>query len=153
MAQPYVQTDNFDAQTAGPYAVKAGDVVDVKDMPLPLEPVSVEAAGQSRTMLSDQARATAQPPAAVVGEQYIAWLRLRGGTRPLQLVNQQGLSPGLEAAMLSLIELTGRDPAGEHFLVIGGTPTQPGSFSPSFVIEDLHHHRTTLKVALTVRPR
>lgn len=153
MAQQYVQTDNFDAQTAGPYAVNAGDAVDVRDVQLPIEPVRVEAAATSRDALAYQERATTEPPAATVGAAYAAWLRLRGGIRPLQLVRQEGLPTGLEAEIVSMIQATGSDPNGEHFLVIGGTPAQPGRFPLSFVIEDLHHHRSTIQVVLTVTPR
>lgn len=151
--QPRSQRDNFVPFTLGPWTVGAGQVEDLGDVPIPIEPMSIDqiAVGPDRQVNSGIDPALQELPAATKGESYHVWLHLRGGTRPIMLVAKSGLPAGLTATMVTGGILTQGD-HGAHWIEIVGTPTDSGPFVVSLGLRDVHATPKTMSFGLNVQP-
>jgi hypothetical protein len=136
LAPHLVQADNFRPFTLGPITVGAGDTLDLADVPIPIEPIAIDAASP-------------RPADATAGMPYEALLSLRGGVRPLALHGDAGLPPGLAGSITAgagdLPSLPGRSG-----LAIRGTARALGGFRSTLVVADAHGVENALELDLQV---
>ena len=153
MAQPErIQSDNFPPTVLGPYSVAAGDVLDLGDVTVPIEPLSAD-----RVSIGN--RYNYQPfdlgsgvlPQATRGVTYARWIHLRGGVRPLSLVGVTGLPSGLSATLEAPSGYS-NDPYGQAWIRIVGAPEDEGTHSMRFDLRDMSGALASLPLALSVLP-
>jgi hypothetical protein len=153
LPQEKIQTDNFTPYTAGPYTVSAGKVLDLGNVMVPIEPLSIDriAVGSNRFSDSGVNPTAGALPSGKRGTTYQAWLHLYGGVRPLTLVRATGFPAGVSAVLFSKQEFNGST-SGEYFLQVTGTPQASGSYPATFELRDAQGIAATLSVSLPVTP-
>lgn len=120
-----IQADNFTEFTLGPFLTSAGITVDLGDIPVVIEPVSIDRIGLGPDPdPGDPDPAAGLLPPGSVGQEYEAYLHLRGGVRPLDITDFD-LPPGFSGFVTSN-RPQNADPHGDLALYIHGVPNFSG---------------------------
>lgn len=153
LSQEKIQTDNFTSYTTGRFAVTARKVIDLGNVMVPIEALSVDriAWGDNRFTDSGIAPTAGVLPAGARGAGYRAWLHLHGGVHPLTLQSATGLPAGVSAAIFSNQDFNAST-SGEHFIQVVGAPQSIGTYAPVLEVRDAHGTGTTLSFTLSVGP-
>jgi hypothetical protein len=153
MTQPeLIQSDNFAPIVLGPYSVAAGDVLDLGDVPVPVEPLWADhvSIGNRYNYQPFDLSGGALPPAKR-GAAYERWVRLRGGVRPLSLVGVTGLPSGLSATLVAPSGYSNY-PYGQDWIHILGAPNSEGTHAVTFDLQDPSSKSASLQFTLSVAP-
>jgi hypothetical protein len=132
-----IQADNFTTQTLGPYLPTAGSTIALGDIAIAIEPISVDRIGLG----PDPDPADLDPgagllPPASVGQDYEAFLHIRGGVRPFDITSSV-LPPGFTPYVISN-RLVNADPHGDLLIYLHGIPSFLGTWPTSTTLTDDH---------------
>jgi hypothetical protein len=144
-----IQSDNFAVRVQPGFALQAGVGLDLGDIPIEVESVSVDRIGLARESRPDDLDpGEGRLPHARRGEPYLAYARVRGGVRPLEL-SGSSLPAGLSAYVLTGRRLNS-DPHGEWHVVVHGVPVASGTQPVSFDLVDDHGTEGALALEIPI---
>ena len=150
LASSRIQADNFEAFAIDGLSIESGEVVDLSNVLIPIETISVDAVGDRRTPTpSSPPRVEVGLPDGDLGRAYETFLHLHGGVRPLTLIAASGLPRGLRISLGSKRTLNA-ETHGHAYLRLAGDLVEPGSFEAEVTLADAHGIESILKLALRV---
>lgn len=144
-----IQSDNFETRREAGFSLRAGASVDLGDIPIEVEDFSLDRIGlTSESRPDDLDPRGGRLPGARLGAPYRAYVRVRGGVRPLQLAGA-ALPAGLGALLFTGRRL-GSDPHGEWHVAVQGVPTASGHHVVVLDLVDDHGTPGSLALELEV---
>jgi hypothetical protein len=144
-----IQTDNFDIRVHRGFSLQAGATLDLGDISIEVEGFSVDRIGlASESRPDDLDPGEGRLPQAQRGEPYLAYLRVRGGVRPLAL-SGSSLPAGLSAYVFTGRRLNS-DPHGEWHVVVHGVPVASGTQGVSLDLIDDHGMQGVLALEIPI---
>jgi hypothetical protein len=144
-----IQSDNFAARVQPGFSLQVGAILDLGDIPIEVEGFSVDRIGLASESRADDLDALeGRLPQARRGEAYIAYARVRGGVRPLEL-SDAVLPAGLSAYLFSGRRLNS-DPHGEWHVVVHGVPVASGTQRVLLDLVDDHGTRGSLALEIPI---
>ncbi len=150
LASSRIQADNFEAFAIDDLSIESGEVVDLSDILIPIETISVDGVGSRRKPTpSSPPRVEVSLPDGDLGRAYETFLHLHGGVRPLTLIATSGLPRGLRVSLGAKRTLNA-ETHGHAYLRLAGDLVEPGSFETEVTLADAHGIVSTLKLALHV---
>jgi hypothetical protein len=147
------QADNFTAFSSGPVQVNAGQVIELGDVPVDIQPMRFDGSHLGPLTPSTTFNPAPQDylPNATQGTAYDLWLHLAGGLRDVT-AQSLGAPPGLTGAIAG-------DPRGEndgvhgnHFFHLVGTPSAAGYSTLNVELIDARGQRFESAYNLRVLP-
>jgi hypothetical protein len=131
------QAHNFTSTTLGPFLTAAGSTIAIGDVALTIEPISIDGIGLG----PDPDPADLDPldgllPPGIVGQEYEAYLHLRGGVRPLEITDFY-LPLGFSAFLINN-RVVNADANGDLSLYLYGIPNFGGQWPTFETLTDDH---------------
>ena len=147
-----IQADNFPPTTLGPYVIGAGSLVELGDVALPIEPISFDRIGFAvDPQPSDIDPAEGRLPDARPGSAYHGYVHLRGGARPLEVI-EATLPPGL-TPLAFVSRMNSADPHGDAYLLVYGRIALGDTVSTDYRFRDVHGVESVRDLDLSVVDR
>jgi hypothetical protein len=145
----HIQSDNFATRVQPGFSLQAGAILDLGDIPIEVEGFSADRIGlASESRPDDLDPGEGRLPRARRGEPYVAYVRVRGGVRPLEL-SEASLPAGLSTHLFTGRRLNS-DPHGEWHIVVHGVPVAAGLQRVSLELVDDHGTQGSLALEIPI---
>jgi hypothetical protein len=150
LASSRIQADNFEAFAIEDLRIESGEVIDLSDILIPIETISVDGVGDhGKPPPGSPPRVDVSLPDGGLGRAYETFLHLHGGVRPLTLIAASDIPRGLLIS-LDTERTKNAETHGHASLRLAGHPIEQGSFEAYVTLADAHGTESTLELALHV---